>query len=50
MIQRDDMGWEVGRGFRIGNSCVPAPSILYPVSNIDWQFVSYMIIYMYIYQ
>ena len=25
----------------------PAPSILYPVSNIDWRFVSYMIIYMF---
>ena len=23
MIQRDDMGWEVGAGFRIGNSCTP---------------------------
>ena len=23
MIQRDDMGWEVGGGFRIGNSCIP---------------------------
>ena len=23
MIQRDDMGWEVGEGFRIGNSCTP---------------------------
>ena len=23
MIQRDDMGWEVGGGFRIGNSCTP---------------------------
>ena len=23
MIQRDDMGWEVGDGFRIGNSCTP---------------------------
>ena len=23
MIQRDDMGWEVGGGFRIGNSWVP---------------------------
>ena len=21
--QRDDMGWEVGGGFRIGNSCTP---------------------------
>ena len=26
---------------------VPAPSILYPVSNIDWWFVSYMIVYMF---
>ena len=23
MIQRDDMGWEVGGGFKIGNSCTP---------------------------
>ena len=22
-IQRDDMGWQVGGGFRIGNSCTP---------------------------
>ena len=25
----------------------PAPSILYPVSNIDWHFVSYMIVNMF---
>ena len=25
----------------------PAPSILYPASNIDWWFVSYMIVYMF---
>ena len=25
----------------------PAPSILYSVSNIDWWFVSYMIVYMF---
>ena len=25
----------------------PAPSILYPVSNIDWCFISYMIVYMF---
>ena len=23
MIQTDDIGWEVGGGFRIGNSCTP---------------------------
>ena len=27
--------------------CAPAPSILYPVSNIDWQLISYMIVYMF---
>ena len=25
----------------------PAPSILYPASNLDWWFVSYMILYMF---
>ena len=25
----------------------PAPSILYPASNIDWRFVSYMLVYMF---
>ena len=25
----------------------PAPSILYPVSNIDWHFIYYMIVYMF---
>ena len=25
----------------------PAPSILYPASNIDWRFISYMIVYMF---
>ena len=25
----------------------PAPSILYPVSNLDWWFFSYMILYMF---
>ena len=23
MTQRDGMGWEVGRGFRMGNMCTP---------------------------
>ena len=27
----------------------PAPSILYSVSNIDWWFISYMIVYMFQY-
>ena len=31
----------------LGHPRAPAPSILYPVSNIDWQFVSYMIVYMF---
>ena len=30
-----------------GSSQSPAPSILYPASNLDWQFVSYMILYMF---
>ena len=25
----------------------PAPSFLYPASNLDWQFISYMILYMF---
>ena len=31
----------------LGHPCAPAPSILYPVSNLDWQFVSYMIVCMF---
>ena len=31
----------------LGHSSAPAPSILYPVSNLDWQFISYMIVYMF---
>ena len=30
----------------LDHPCAPAPSILYPASNIDWRFVSYMIVYM----
>ena len=29
----------------LGHPSAPAPSILYPASNLDWQFVSYMIVY-----
>ena len=31
----------------LGHPSTPAPSILYPVSNLDWWFVSYMIVYMF---
>ena len=31
----------------LGHPSAPAPSILYLASNLDWQFVSYMILYMF---
>ena len=31
----------------LGYPTAPAPSIMYPASNLDWQFVSYMILYMF---
>ena len=31
----------------LGHPSAPAPSILYHVSNLDWRFVSHMIIYMF---
>ena len=31
----------------LGHSSAPAPSILYPAFNLDWRFVSYMILYMF---
>ena len=31
----------------LGHPSAPAPSMLYPASDIDWQFVSYMIVYMF---
>ena len=31
----------------LGHPSAPAPSILYPASNLDWRFVSYMILYMF---
>ena len=31
----------------LGHPSAPAPSILYLASNLDWRFVSYMILYMF---
>ena len=31
----------------LGHPSVPAPSILYPASNLDWRLISYMIVYMF---
>ena len=31
----------------LGHLSAPAPSILYPASNLDWRFISYMILYMF---
>ena len=31
----------------LGHSSAPAPSILYPASNLDWRFISYTILYMF---
>ena len=31
----------------LGHLSAPAPSILYPASNLDWQFISYMILSMF---
>ena len=35
------------RTIPLGHPSAPAPSILYPASNLDWQFISYMITYMF---
>ena len=32
--------------FPLGHPSAPAPSILYHASNLDWQFISHIIIYM----
>ena len=31
----------------LGHPSAPAPRFLYPASNLDWRFVSYMILYMF---
>ena len=31
----------------LGHPSAPAPSILYPASNLDWRFISCMILYMF---
>ena len=31
----------------LGHPSAPAPSFLYPASNLDWRFASYMILYMF---
>ena len=31
----------------LGHPSAPAPSILYPASNRDWRFISYIILYMF---
>ena len=31
----------------LGHPSGPSPSILYPASNLDWRFISYMILYMF---
>ena len=35
------------RTIPLGHPSAPAPSILYPALNLDWRFVSYMILYMF---
>ena len=32
----------------LGHPSAPAPSILYPELNLDWRFISYMILYMFL--
>ena len=35
------------RTIPLGHPSAPAPSILYPALNLDWWFVSYMMLYMF---
>ena len=36
------------RTIPLGHPSAPAPSIQYHASNLDWQFISYMILYMFL--
>ena len=42
MIQRDDMAWEVGGGFRIGNSCTPVVDLYDFRVSLSYSFISFM--------
>ena len=33
--------------YHLGHPSAPAPRILYPAPNLDWWFISYMILYMF---
>ena len=35
------------RTIPLGHSSAPTPSIRYPASNLDWRFISHMILYMF---
>jgi len=35
------------RSISLGHPSAPAPSILYSALNLDWRFISYMILYMF---
>ena len=35
------------RTIPLSHPSAPAPSILYPASNLDWRFISYMILHMF---
>ena len=35
------------RTITLSHPSAPAPSILHPASNLDWRFISYMILYMF---
>ena len=46
-FQRQEKAKHNQLGFRPSEEDAPAPSILYPASNLDWWLGSYMIVYMF---